>query len=250
MKKILIVLTLIMCLFLGACNTQEKNVNDKENSGTQETVDDFSGTWKVEYIEYEGSKFSVNEWNNIEGDDLSDFYIILKNGGKAYIYDDEYGDLVNWLKSDNIIMIDNERCSIINGKICVDYYGDKIYLNRVSNNQEIPNLNDSDTPENNEDDSDADNVQSTDVSISNTDWRQFLKEYEEWVDKYIVIVEKYKNNPTDMSILSDYMDMVSEMVEWSEKSDDITYELENTNDAIEYSKELLKIAEKLAEVAY
>ena len=40
-----------------------------------------------------------------EDEDLSGFYIIFKDGGKAYVYDDGYGDLVNWLKSDDSIMI-------------------------------------------------------------------------------------------------------------------------------------------------
>ena len=82
----------IMITSLTACGEKEKN-------------EDFGGTWKVDSIEYEGSKFSVEEWNNMEDEDLSGFYIIFKDGGKAYVYDDGYGDLVNWLKSDDSIMI-------------------------------------------------------------------------------------------------------------------------------------------------
>lgn len=93
MKKLFaLLLAVIMITSLTVCGEKEKN-------------EDFGGTWKVDSIEYEGSKFSVEEWNNMEDEDLSGFYIIFKDGGKAYVYDDGYGDLVNWLKSDDSIMI-------------------------------------------------------------------------------------------------------------------------------------------------
>ncbi len=80
------------------------------------------------------------------------------------------------------------------------------------------------------------------------EWRQFLKEYEAWVDEYIEIVKKYKANPTDMSILSDYTNMLSKVSEWSEKADKIQLELKDTDEALKYSEEVLRIAGKLAEI--
>ncbi len=88
------------------------------------------------------------------------------------------------------------------------------------------------------------------TSSDDAEWKQFLKDYEAWVDDYIEIVNKYKADPTDMSILSDYTEMVSEMATWSERADEIELELEDTNAALEYSAELLRIAGKLTEVAY
>ena len=79
-----------------------------------------------------------------------------------------------------------------------------------------------------------------------TDWKQFLKDYEAWVDDYIAIVKKYKDNPTDMSILSDYTEMISDMTEWTERADEIELELKDTDAAEEYSKEILRIVGKLA----
>lgn len=246
MKKLLaLLLAVIMITSLTACGEKEKK-------------EDFGGTWKVEFIEYEGSKFTVEEWNNMEDEDLSDFYIIFKDGGKAYVYDDEYGDLVDWLKSDDSIMIGDEKCSIVDGMICFDYYGDKIYLKKTSDNQEIPKEDDEsddvDEDLNSEEDSTTNETTSSDTakdsSADDAEWKQFLKDYEAWVDDYIEIVKKYKDNPSDMSILSDYTEMVSEMADWSERADEIELELEDTSAALEYSAELLRIAGKLAEAAY
>ena len=77
-----------------------------------------------------------------------------------------------------------------------------------------------------------------------------MKDYEAWVDDYIEIIKKYKDNPTDMSILSDYTEMMSEAAEWTEKADEIELELEDTDEALEYTKEVLRIAGKITEAAY
>ena len=227
MKKVLtLLLSVIMIISLSACGEKE--------SGEKEKSKKFLGTWKIECIEYEGAKFSVEEWKNMENSDFSDFYIIFKDGGKAYIYDEGYGELVNWLKSNNKIMIGDEKCTIVDGMICLDYYGDKLYLKKTSNNQEIPKNN---------------AVEEDDYTIDEDEWREFLSDYEEWVDEYIEMVAEYKENPTDTSILSDYTDMLSEMADWIEEADDMKLELEDSDDALEFASELSRIAGKLAEVA-
>ena len=51
------------------------------------------------------------------------------------------------------------------------------------------------------------------------EWKQFLKEYESWVNKYAEIVKKYKENPSDISILSDYTKMMGELTKWATRAD-------------------------------
>lgn len=97
------------------------------------------------------------------------------------------------------------------------------------------------------------NGEASDISTessSSAEWRQFLKEYEEWVDKYIVVYNKYKSNPSDLSILSDYTDIAAQLVEWSEKTENVQKELESASpeELSEYSKELLRIAGKMTEI--
>lgn len=84
------------------------------------------------------------------------------------------------------------------------------------------------------------------------DWRSFLKEYEDWVDEYIKITKKYSENPTDFSILGDYTDMLSEMTDWAEKTDEMEKALEDASvdELLEYTNELVRIAAKIAEAAY
>lgn len=90
------------------------------------------------------------------------------------------------------------------------------------------------------------------TSSNDSSWKEFLGEYEEWVDDYIQIVKKYSENPTDTSILSDYTEMVTDLSEWQIRADEMEEELEEASptEVAEYSAELLKIAAKIAEAAY
>ena len=84
------------------------------------------------------------------------------------------------------------------------------------------------------------------------DWKAFLKEYEDWVDEYIKITKKYSENPADLSILSDYTEMLTEMTDWAEKTEEMEKSLEeaSTDELLEYTNELVRIAAKIAEAAY
>ena len=269
MKKILATLILIMMIIsLAACG---KGKNQ-----------DFSGTWKTDHVEHEGANFTVEEWANMDNEDFSDNFIVFKDGGKAYVYDDGYGDLVDWLQSEDEIMIGSKKCAVVDGMICFEYYGEILYLKKTSDSQEIPKEEKEDPTDNEELSQDEDsateetaateaekdsltdepgtaepgdsateesNASEKEPVVDDAEWKQFLKDYEAWVDDYIALVKKYKANPTDLTILSDYTKMAAEMSDWSARADDIELELKDTEAALEYSAELLRIAGKLADVA-
>lgn len=64
------------------------------------------------------------------------------------------------------------------------------------------------------------NSESNEVSSSSGDCDEFLDGYEKFMDDYIAILKKYKNDPTDASILSEYTSIMSEATEWSTKTAD------------------------------
>ena len=79
------------------------------------------------------------------------------------------------------------------------------------------------------------------VEDSSNDCAQFLDEYEEFVDKYLEILKKQKANPSDMSIMSDYTSMMSEMSDWEEKINDCSADAQ-------YIKRVSAIQLKIANV--
>lgn len=87
------------------------------------------------------------------------------------------------------------------------------------------------------------------ASEGNGEWRKFLSDYEAWVDEYIVFMNKYKANPMDLSLLSDYMKLTAELAEWSEDASKLEEDL-TTAELLEYQQTLLRITNKLSQVAY
>ena len=48
-----------------------------------------------------------------------------------------------------------------------------------------------------------------------TDCDDWLKNYEAYVNKYIIIIKKMKANPSDASILADYTDLAGQAAKWA-----------------------------------
>ncbi|MEJ6791336.1 MAG: hypothetical protein QNK89_00960 [Lacinutrix sp.] len=65
-----------------------------------------------------------------------------------------------------------------------------------------------------------DDIEDTQSSSSSNECEDFLKDYEKFMDKYIAILKKMKNNPSDMSVLSNYTSMMTEATEWADKTAD------------------------------
>jgi len=84
-------------------------------------------------------------------------------------------------------------------------------------------------------------------SGSSTSWKQFLKDYERWVDKYVDITKKYQKNPTDTKLADDYMKLMGELSDWSKKADKVQGDLSDS-DLTEYLNTMSRILDKLSKI--
>ena len=76
---------------------------------------------------------------------------------------------------------------------------------------------------------------------NNSECDEFLEGYENFMDNYIVILKKSKADPTDMSIMTEYMSLMTEASEWTSKTPDCT--------DMEFLLKLSKIQMKMATAA-
>lgn len=85
------------------------------------------------------------------------------------------------------------------------------------------------------------------ASSGSSDWKQFLKDYEAWVDSYVEIIKKYKNNPSDAKLISEYGKFMGETAEWAEKSKKYEDKLQemSAEDFSEYMQTITRILEKI-----
>lgn len=109
---------------------------------------------------------------------------------------------------------------------------------------ETPDTTSQELSDENEQDPSLSDSTSTEDGSSNVskigDCEKFFKEYEEFVDDYIAMFKKYKNNPNDMSLMQDYTSMVTKASEWTAKIADCKDDKEFAERLIELQMKLTK----------
>ena len=79
------------------------------------------------------------------------------------------------------------------------------------------------------------------------DWKDTLKEYEEFINDYVELLEDYSKNPLDPDINKKGEEMAEKAEEWSTKMDQLSTQLKGTADEAEFNQEILDISGKLME---
>ena len=135
MKKLLALLLVgIMAISFVACGSKETKKEVKEEKKVSMT-----GKWMIDSVEFEGKKYSVDEWETETEEDISDLYVILKDGGEALIYTgDNNATISEWTQSENELTIDGDKFIYKDGILDFEEEGFATYLKKVSDSQETP----------------------------------------------------------------------------------------------------------------
>lgn len=98
------------------------------------------------------------------------------------------------------------------------------------------------------DSSSQSNVTATDAAQTDVpEWKQFLIDFEAWVDRFIELTAQCEANPEDAELLTEYLAVAGEAESWATRSEEMANEIEDADDLLEYSQELLRISDKLTE---
>lgn len=123
MKKLLsILLCVVMCLSFVGCGNSDKQ---------------YYGTWDSVKVNIEGDSFLIEELEEMGDYSLSDFRIIIKENGSAYIYSEGNGTTLNWKKTDNGITVGVKECVLEDDFLLIENGDITIYLSKTSESQII-----------------------------------------------------------------------------------------------------------------
>lgn len=86
-------------------------------------------------------------------------------------------------------------------------------------------------------------------STIDPEFKAAMDSYEKFFDEYVAIMKKYKANPTDMSILTDYANYMGQYADMMQKFEKWENEDLNTAEAAYYVDVQARITKKLLEVA-
>ena len=110
----------------------------------------LTGTWVVDSVELDGTKFSVSELEAMDYDNwMGKSIMVIKDGGKAYIAEGgKDGVIVDWYETtDGKILLDGEAYTIVDGLIRVEADDDEILYFRKSSDSQTITQQDEETTE-------------------------------------------------------------------------------------------------------
>ena len=220
MKKTMLAIMAAVCLVeLGACGKkpetttlptlprqEETTASQTETvpETSQETVPEtkrnaeyYCGTWKVSKATMQDVTLSVEDWIKLGMDPaIGDIVLILQNTGKCYFVG---GDTADWKLTDDGISIENSTCPLMGDEIVIAMKEATLYLKKVSEEQMFPEAEEV--------------VEETTSEGIRPEFKEAMDTYEAFYDEYCELMKKYKENPTDLTILTKYLEMMSKIEE-------------------------------------
>lgn len=101
-----------------------------------------------------------------------------------------------------------------------------------------------DSPDSEEDSSDADS------GLISPEFKKTMDDYEAWFDHYCEVMKKYKEDPSDLELMSEMADLISEETTMLEQMDNMDQSDMNAAELAYYLEVTARIEKKLLEVAY
>ena len=226
MKKILaLMLAMVICLSLWACSKEKNDIPETTHQMLQETEankvvteptkafkpeTDLPGTWKATYVVVDGVELTVAEVSRMGEFRFENCYMVFKTGGKVYFSPDER--LYDWSCTEDTAMVDGMECSIVEGKIIMESERFSLIWEKVSDSQDLTDL-----PENQTEPSTEPSTEPMETSLGmRPEFKEAMDAYKEFYDEYCDFMVKYKENPTDLTLLTQYGKLMNEVLEMDE----------------------------------
>ena len=92
--------------------------------------------------------------------------------------------------------------------------------------------------------------ESKDSGLLSPEFKKTMDDYEAWFDHYCDVMEKYEQDPSDMELLSEMTDLISEEEKMLEQMEAMDESEMNDAELAYYIEVTARIEKKLLEVAY
>ena len=246
MKKIIsLIMAFVMVISLSACSSAEP------------TYSKYLGTWAVVSLEAEGVTFTVDELKALGEDEMADFIIIIKDGGKAFVSVDGDSDLLDWVETESGVKIGQGNCSYLDGVLTLENNGYKINFEKTSDSQIIENKQQEEkivaSDVQFEDKTSIEIIEENDnLEGIRPEFKEAMDSYEAFFDEYVAFMERYAEADTTemLNLLSDYTKYMTEYAEAMNRLTELEEQDMSIDEAIYYMEVTSRITEKLWEIEY
>lgn len=95
----------------------------------------------------------------------------------------------------------------------------------------------------------SDEDASADSGVLSPEFKKTMDDYEAWFDHYCEVMKKYQDNPSDLELMSEVTDLLSEETTMLEQMEDMDESEMNSAELAYYIEVTARIEKKLLEVA-
>ena len=95
----------------------------------------------------------------------------------------------------------------------------------------------------------AEEASDADSGVLSPEFKRTMDEYEAWFDHYCEVMKKYQDNPSDLELMSEVTDLLSEETTMLEQMEDMDQSEMNSAELAYYIEVTARIEKKLLEVA-
>jgi len=246
MKKVLtVIVVLLVVLCFSACGDGKKSVNQIPDVFGLNYAD------AIGILEADGFKVSAVETSVGSFSDKLLYPLEKVDKGTVFKIDDYIIDNNGILNKNYDVFYDGGLVSA--DKNLVIYYAKEDYVSEKDDTSDgtTPSTKPSTKPSNEATtptDTEGEKDNPLDAAIG-ADFKAAMDTYEKFFDEYVAIMKKYKANPTDMSILSDYAKYMGQYADMMQKLEKWENEDLNAAETAYYIDVQTRITQKLLEVA-
>ena len=95
----------------------------------------------------------------------------------------------------------------------------------------------------------TDGDSSTDSGVLSPEFKKTMDDYEAWFDHYCEVMKKYQDNPSDLELMSEVTDLLSEETTMLDQMENMDQSEMNSAELAYYIEVTARIEKKLLEVA-
>ncbi len=224
MKKLVAALLLVTLLFsLAACGSAASPAKDSpandppasaeptaepvvEPQPEEPTENTYYGTWEVVSIEQNGISATVEALEKNGNYNASHIGLILCEDGTGCLYVQEAQNMLKWNITEDGVSVNNVTLPLVNSQLVISMDdGTVCYLEKISEDQTIPEPSAESTAE-----------PSAETGLR-PEFKEAMDSYEAFYTEYCDVLKKYTSNPSDFSILTQYMSLMGKLSDMDEK---------------------------------
>lgn len=245
MKKKIIAAALALLLCLTACGSKPAKAPTQPEP--EETVSDvkdiafYSGTWAAAGIRAKGVDFTLEQAAAMGVGDIEKLKLVLASDQNACLMLDGNTQTGLWIVAEDGIRVGNQFFPYADGRLMLEIdakSATSVYFEKQSDSQEMPeSAKPANAPVQTETtqpvteaaptEAEAESVTPAEVAPTEPEttastgirpeFKDAMDSYEAFYDDYCEIMAKYTKNPTDLSLLGKYADMLAKAEEMDKK---------------------------------